>query len=122
MRESTKPTIALLTHNINIQTSLKTITDRLETDLIIAQSIDALLSITINLIFWFPPQFDDKMYEQLQRICPHVLVLLQHKPQSPGQRTRAGPLIPATCLFIPFDPEEISIIVSSRLKTPRTQP
>ena len=96
--------------------------DLLKTDLIVVQSVEALQSMQVDLIFWFPPQFDDKIHERLQRICPQVLVFFRRKPHNPEQRTGVDPLIPATCLFIPFDPEEICIIVSSRIKTPRTQP
>ena len=122
MGENTTPTIALLTHDTSIHPPLKAVTDQLKTDLIVVQSVEALLSVPVNLIFWFPSQFDDQMHEQLQRICPHVLVFFRRKPYNPEQRMGAGSLITATCLFNPFDPEEISIIVSSRLKTPQKQP
>ena len=51
MREHTTPTSALLTHDTSIQPSLKAVTDRLKTDLIVVQSVETLQSIQIDPIF-----------------------------------------------------------------------
>lgn len=115
--------IALLTQNTNIQSSVKEVTDLLQAELLVVSSIAALQSRTIDLIFWFPqpqPQpFDERMYQQLIRICPHVIYLVPLQLQKANQRFSVSqdPSVPCICLKVPFvDPEDISDLITRRFK------
>jgi hypothetical protein len=92
--------------------------ERLSSRLYVTDSIDTVGHEPIFCIFWNEYPLEQATYQRLSLLCPRIMQFVGIEQIAPSSQHRLGkredPLCPV--MMVPFDPEEVELVIRKRLK------